>query len=79
MFNIFNELYEIFFKWFVKTDKLKECCKTNINVNLTEKPMVSLAGKAHWVKVNTRYDEFEGKRKYKIALSFDKADEAKMK
>lgn len=57
----------------------KECCETNINVNLTEKPMVSLPGKAHWVKVNTRYDEFEGKRKYKLALSFDKENEAKMK
>lgn len=51
----------------------------NINVNLTEKPLVSLAGTAHWVKVNTRYDEYEGKRKYKLALSFAKDDEAKMK
>ena len=57
----------------------KECCETNINVNLTEKALVSLPGTAHWVKVNTRYDEFEGKRKYKLALSFDKENEAKMK
>ena len=51
----------------------------NLNVNLTEKPLVSLAGKAHWVKINTRYDEYEGKRKYKLALSFDKKDEVRMK
>ncbi|SFB10599.1 hypothetical protein [Selenomonas ruminantium] len=51
----------------------------NLNVNLTEKPVVSFSGKAHWVKVNTRFDEFEGKRKYKLALSFDKETETKMK
>lgn len=52
----------------------------NINVNLTDKPMVSLAGKAVWPKINTRYDEFEGKKKYKLSLEFeDKEDEAKMK
>ena len=51
----------------------------NINVNLTDKPMVSLAGKAVWPKINTRYDEYEGKRKYKVSLKFDKENEAKMK
>lgn len=52
----------------------------NINKSMSEKPMVSPAGGiAHWVKVNTRYDEFEGKRKYKIAVSFDGETEAKFK
>lgn len=52
---------------------------TNINKMLTEKPVVTPRGNFHWVKVNSRYDEYEGKRKYKIAVSFDKSNEAKMK
>jgi hypothetical protein len=51
----------------------------NINKNLSEKPMVTPSGRAQWVKVNSRYDEYEGKRKYKITLTFDKDNEAKMK
>ncbi len=52
----------------------------NINVSLSDKPMISLPGRAQWVKVNTRYDEFEGKRKYKVTLKYpNKEDEAKMK
>ncbi len=52
----------------------------NINVSLSDKPMISLAGRAKWVKVNTRYDEFEGKCKYKLTMEFEnKDDEAKMK
>lgn len=40
---------------------------------------VTPVGTAHWTKVNSRYDEYDGKRKYMLDLSFDKATEAKMK
>lgn len=51
----------------------------NINKNLSDKPIVSPRGEAHWAKINSRYDDFEGKKKYCIDLSFDKETEAKMK
>ena len=51
----------------------------NTNKVITEKPLVTPKGIAHWAKVNSRYDEYEGKRKYMLDVSFDKATEATMK
>lgn len=51
-----------------------------INKKLSEKNLVTPMGTAKWVKVNTRYDEYEGKRKYMLDVFFeDKAVEAQMK
>ena len=48
--------------------------------NLTDKTLVTPKGVAKWVKVNTRIDDYEGKKKYKITLTFpDKTLEAAMK
>ena len=40
---------------------------------------VTPVGTAHWAKVNSRYDEYDGKRKYMVDVSFDKPLESKMK
>lgn len=41
---------------------------------------VTPKGLAKWVKVNSRYDEYEGKKKYTVTLRFpNKDDEARMK
>ena len=41
---------------------------------------VTPKGLAKWVKVNSRYDEYEGKKKYSVTLRFpNKDDEARMK
>lgn len=39
---------------------------------------VSPKGKAMWVKINSRIDEYEGKKKYSIDVIFDKDGEQKM-
>ena len=39
---------------------------------------VSPKGKAMWAKINSRIDEYEGKKKYSIDVIFDKDGEQKM-
>lgn len=47
-------------------------------INKSYSPLVTPKGTAHWCKVNSAIDEYEGKRKYTVDLTFDKADEKKM-
>ena len=51
----------------------------NINVNLTDHPLVSLPGEAVYPQINTSYDTYNDKRRYKVYLKFNKENESKMK
>lgn len=51
-----------------------------VMVKASDKAMVSpMGGKALWVKVNARINEYEGKKKYSLSLTFDKKTEKEFK
>ena len=47
-------------------------------INKSFNAAVSPQGKAMWAKINSRIDEYEGKKKYSIDVVFDKDGEQKM-
>ena len=63
-----------FFKNFLGGHIMAKIIKKSFDNKVTPK------GLAKWVKVNSRYDEYEGKKKYSVTLRFpNKDDEARMK